>query len=174
MAINYWERTLKLTVMSNYKIWVMMCRFMSQSPKKRRKFTLIMILNNWKKIFKKSTKPERPQLRKNKTRLDKRDRPENKEKRIGIIIKKRGLNQEDLGQMTNKSNNKTMRPKRLQILNLITRQNLTIHQLVLTMKIITFPTTKMNQNTIKIKKLIQMKSSMVNCLMMKLTPSQSQ
>lgn len=173
ITINNWERTLKLTVTLNFKIWVMMSRFMSKSPKKRRKFMLIMILNDWKKIFKKSTKPERRLLRKNKAWSEKRERPESKEERTGIIIKKKGLNHEDLDQRTNKSNNKTMRPKKQQILSLITRLNLTIHWLSLTMMITMFQT-KMSQNITKMIKLIQMKSLMVNCLMMMLTQFQSQ
>jgi len=172
--INSWAKTLKLTVMLICKTWAMTNKFMNINPKKKRKFILITILNVCNKTWKSFTKLEKQSLKKNKLRLDKRDKQRSKESKIDIKTKKNDSNQPDLDQKIIKLNkNRMTKLKKLRILRLIIKSNSTILWLISMMMITTFQIMKKKLTT-RIKKLIPMKKLMVNCLMMTLMSFQKQ
>lgn len=172
--INSWVKTLKLTVMLICKTWAMTNKFMNINPKKKRKFILITILNVCNKTWKSFTKLEKQSLKKNKLRLDKRDKQRSKESKIDIKTKKNDSNQPDLDQKIIKLNkNRMTKLKKLRILRLIIKSNSTILWLISMMMITTFQIMKKKLTT-RIKKLIPMKKLMVNCLMMTLMSFQKQ
>ena len=149
-------------------------KFMNINPKKKRKFILITILNVCNKTWKSFTKLEKQSLKKNKLRLDKRDKQRSKESKIDIKTKKNDSNQPDLDQKIIKLNkNRMTKLKKLRILRLIIKSNSTILWLISMMMITTFQIMMMNLITTKTKKLIQMKSWMVNYLMMTLMSFQN-
>lgn len=172
--INSWAKTLKLTVMLICKTWAMTNKFMNINLKKKRKFILITILNVCNKTWKSFTKLEKQSLKKNKLRLDKREKQRNKESKIDIKTKKNDSNQPDLDQKIIKLNkNRMTKLKKLRILRLIIKSNSTILWLISMMMITTFQIMKKKLTT-RIKKLIPMKKLMVNCLMMTLMSFQKQ
>lgn len=172
--INSWAKTLKLTVMLICKTWAMTNKFMNINPKKKRKFILITILNVCNKTWKSFTKLEKQSLKKNKLRLDKREKQRSKESKIDIKTKKNDSNQPDLDQKIIKLNkNRMTKFKKLRILRLIIKSNSTILWLISMMMITTFQIMKKKLTT-RIKKLIPMKKLMVNCLMMTLMSFQKQ
>lgn len=172
--INSWAKTLKLTVMLICKTWAMTNKFMNINPKKKRKFILITILNVCNKTWKSFTKLEKQSLKKNKLRLDKREKQRSKESKIDIKTKKNDSNQPDLDQKIIKLNkNRMTKLKKLRILRLIIKSNSTILWLISMMMITTFQIMKKKLTT-RIKKLIPMKKLMVNCLMMTLMSFQKQ
>lgn len=156
------------------KTWAMMNKFMNKSQNKRKKFTLITMLNVCNKTWKSFTKLEKLLLKKNKIKSEKREKLKNKESKKDIKTKKKDLNRADLNQeITKLNNNKMKKLKKLKILSLIIKSSLTILWLNLMMMITTFQIMMMSLITKIIKKLIQTKSLMVNCLMMMLMSFQN-
>lgn len=152
----------------------MMNKFMNKSQNKRKKFTLITMLNVCNKTWKSFTKLEKLLLKKNKIKSEKREKLKNKESKKDIKTKKKDLNRADLNQeITKLNNNKMKKLKKLKILSLIIKSSLTILWLNLMMMITTFQIMMTSLITKIIKKLIQTKSLMVNCLMMMLMSFQN-
>ena len=172
--INSWVKILKSIVMLICKIWAMMNKSTNKSLNKRKKSILITILNVCNKTWKNFTKLEKQSFKKNKIKLEKREKLKSKESKKDIKTKKKNLNPADLGQEITKPNkNRMTRLKKLKILRLIIKSSLITLWLNSMMMITTFQIMMMNLITTKTKKLIQMKSWMVNYLMMTLMSFQN-
>lgn len=150
-------------------------KFMNINLKKKRRCILITILNVCNKTWKNFTKLEKQSLKKNKLRLDKREKQRSKESKIDIKTKKNDSNQPDLDQKIIKLKKNIMtKLKKIKILKLIIKSSSIILWLISMMMITTFQIMKKNITTTRIKKLIPMKKLMVNCLMMTLMSFQKQ
>lgn len=132
------------------------------------------MLNVCNKTWNSFTKLEKLLLKKNKIKSEKREKLKSKESKKDIKTKKKDLNRADLNQeITKLNNNKMKKLKKLKILSLIIKSSLTILWLNLMMMITTFQIMMTSLITKIIKKLIQTKSLMVNCLMMMLMSFQN-
>jgi len=136
-----------------------------------------MILRDWKKILRKSTKPEEPSRKKSKHKSEKREKPKSKEEKSDMQTSKKDSSPADSSKETPKlwtnklinNNIPTKRPKSMRKLSSTTPWHRWTTMITMSQKM----TPNQDKNTTRIKRSIPTKSSKVSSqtMMHMLSPS---